>query len=112
MISKIAVPLKTCTVMDADIAGASVLQGLFDLSFDKKINVDSINRCIDEICGNQTALHHKTTGNRHNHVYDNTTKCNHVRKSWLSGTSTTLLGWGYNTGGSRSIPTVHPCLAC
>ena len=34
----------------------------------------------------------------------------HVRKSWRSGTSTTLPGWRYHTGGSRSIPTVHPCL--
>ena len=33
----------------------------------------------------------------------------HVRKSWRSGTSTTLPGWRYHTGGSRSIPTVHPC---
>ena len=42
-------------------------------------------RSFEEECGNQTALHHKTTGNRHDHVYDNTTKCNHVRKSWRSG---------------------------
>ena len=25
-------------------------------------------------CGKQTTLHHKTTGNRHDHVYDNATK--------------------------------------
>ena len=34
---------------------------------------------------------------------------NHARKSWRSGTSIILPGWRCHTGGSRSIPTVHPC---
>ena len=57
-------------------------------------------------CGNQTTFHHKTTGNRHDHV---TSTLNHERQSWRFGTSTTLPGWRYHTGGSQSIPTVHPC---
>ena len=60
------------------------------------------------ICGNQTTLHHKNTGNRHDHVYDKTSTRNHVRKSWRFGTSPTLSWWRYHTGGSRSLPTVHP----
>ena len=37
------------------------------------------------------------------------TKRSHLRESWRSGTSTTLPGWRYHTGGFWSIPTVHPC---
>ena len=36
---------------------------------------------FEEECGKQAALHHETTGNRHDHVYDNTTKRNHARES-------------------------------
>ena len=64
---------------------------------------------FEEECGNQTALHHRTTTIRCNHVYNYTTKRSHVRKSYRSGTSTTLPGWRYHTGGSRSLPTEHPC---
>ena len=37
------------------------------------------------------------------------TNVNHARTSWRSGIPIILPGWGYHTGGSRSIPTVHPC---
>ena len=39
------------------------------------------------IIGNTSALHHKTTGDRHDHVCDNTTKCERA------GAPTTLPGW-------------------
>ena len=54
--SKIAVPLKTCTAMAAEIADASVLTSLLDLFFDKKLNVENINRCTDEVMMN-TEMH-------------------------------------------------------
>ena len=52
----------------------------------------------------------KTTTTRHDHVYNNTSTSTDGRMSWRSGTSTTLPGWRCHTGGSWSIPTIHPCL--
>ena len=48
-ISQIAVPLKACRTMAAEITAGSMLTGVLDLSFDKKkLNVGGVN-CIDEI---------------------------------------------------------------
>ena len=62
-----------------------------------------------QFCGCQQHLHHKTSGHRRDHVRNVHADRMHVRKSWRSGTSTILPGWRGHTGGSRSIPTVHPC---
>ena len=43
-----------------------------------------------------------TTGNNHS-------TSNHANKSWHSHIPIILPGWAHHTGGSRSIPTVHPC---
>ena len=48
-ISKIAVPLKTSTVMAAEVVGANVQIGTLDLVFGKTISVNTINQCIDDI---------------------------------------------------------------
>ena len=44
-ISKIAVLLKVCTAMAADVVGARVLTGILDLVLGKTISMDTINRC-------------------------------------------------------------------
>ena len=46
--------------------------------------------------------HTSDSNHLHNHA-------NRARKSWRSGVPIILPGWGRHMGGSRSIPTVHPC---
>ena len=41
-----------------------------------------------------------------NHLHNH---ANRARKSWRSDVSIILPGWRRHTGGSRAIPTVHPC---
>ena len=48
-ISKIAVPLKACTAMAADAAGASILTVILDLVLRKTISVEAINQCINDV---------------------------------------------------------------
>ena len=46
--------------------------------------------------------HTSDSNHLHNHA-------NRARKSWRSDVLIILPGWERQTGGSRSIPTVHPC---
>ena len=48
-ISKIAAPLKVCTAMAAEIAGAGMLTGVVFSLEKKEFNLQNINSCIDEI---------------------------------------------------------------
>ena len=44
-ISNIAVPLRACTAMAAEITGVSVLTEVLDLLLDEKFNWENINEC-------------------------------------------------------------------
>ena len=46
--------------------------------------------------------HTSDSNHLHNHA-------NRARQSWRSDVAIILLGWECHTGGSQSIPTVHPC---
>ena len=48
-ISKIAVPLKTSTVIAAEVVGASLLIAILDVVLGKVLSVGTINQCIDDI---------------------------------------------------------------
>ena len=48
-ISKIAVPLRTCSAMTAEVVGACILTETPDMILNKVISVDNVHRCIDEI---------------------------------------------------------------
>ena len=67
---------------------------------------------LSEVSEVSQHIHHKTTVNRRDYVGSATRDRKHARKSLRSGTSSTLPEWRNHTGGSQSIPTVHPCLAC
>ena len=47
-LSKIAVPLRACTAMTAEIAAASVLTEVIDLRFDTK-NWENVYECTNKI---------------------------------------------------------------
>ena len=64
---------------------------------------------VEEGCGQTHYFDGKTTTTPYtsdsNHVHNH---ANRARKSWSSDVSIILPGWRRHTGGSRSIPTVHP----
>ena len=54
-ISNIPVPFKACTTIAVPTVGAGMLTGVLDFLFDKKLNVENINSCIDEITKDTTS---------------------------------------------------------
>ena len=62
---------------------------------------------FEEVCWRTDRGAQQTTTTRHD---SNHSTCNNASKSWRSDVPIILLGWEHHTGGSRSKPTVHPCL--
>ena len=50
-ISKVALPLRVCTAMAADMTGECLLIGVLNLILNRNLNVGNINRCIDGLIG-------------------------------------------------------------
>ena len=50
-ISKVAVPLKICTAMAAEMMGVCLLMSVLNLILNKKLHVENINRCIEGMLG-------------------------------------------------------------
>ena len=65
---------------------------------------------FEEECGCSTALHHETITTDVSTCAVLNARTNHAHKSWRTDVPIILPGWRRLTGGSQSIPTVHPCL--
>ena len=61
---------------------------------------------VEEGCGQTKVKHPPPYTSDSNHLHNH---ANRARKSWRSDVLIILAGWERLTGGSRSIPTVHPC---
>ena len=78
---------------------------MFKKNNENKKKKQKVQKCVGRQakCTVKQPPPYTTTGNNvHNHA-------NNARKSWRSEVPIILPGWGHHTGGSRSIPTVHPC---
>ena len=62
---------------------------------------------FEEACWRTDRGAQQTTKTRQD---NNHSTCNNASKSWRSDVPVILPGWEHHPGGSRSRPTVHPCL--
>ena len=62
---------------------------------------------FEKVCWRTDPGVQQNTTTRHD---NNHSTCNNASKSWRSDVPIVLPGWEHHTGGSRSEPTVHPCL--